>query len=197
MILRSATLIWIRIILENMGLSLDDVMIFDACPLLDDQSLEDMDSATRRRAMTEAYDLTWKMLGLLRPNIIIACHCNPRKYLWDGITHIAREKLGSTVGGAERGEVKKIEINGHDVHVVQAYHPSRKTVEMKASLEKILTRVYAPCAAWKGDHLIGPRDLVDAMDILTNAVLGCTIASERSTPYLIHCPKLKKGIAVH
>lgn len=198
MIRKSATLRWIQEALKKIGLDLEDVIIFDACPLLDDKSLEKMDNATRLTAMSDAYDLTWKMLEILRPNIIVACHCNPSGPLWEGIAHIAKEKLASTIRGANKGEVKKIDINGHDLHVVQAYHPSRKTKEMKERLEKILHRVYAPCAAWKKNHRIALRGLIDAIDSLTNAVIEHTRASNRSTSYLIHLPQRRRDIeAVH
>jgi hypothetical protein len=69
------TIDWISAILGNIGLSLDEVPILDICLLFSDNDLRAMDEETKWSAVEAAYELVEEILRILRPRIIICCHC--------------------------------------------------------------------------------------------------------------------------
>ena len=148
------TLVWIRGVLREIGLTLADVIILDICTLLDDYRIKRMDEDKKYRAMYEAFNVTQEMLQMIKPNIIVSCQCSSSGIKWGGGTHEIAKKLCSSVWRAEHGQVKETYIEGHKIHVVQAYHPgsflnhrSREDPNGER-LKRLLLRVYRPCG-WK------------------------------------------------
>jgi hypothetical protein len=62
-------------ILEDIGLSLDEVSILDTCVLFSDGDLKAMDEGIKWRAVEAAYALVEKIIRILWPRIIIYCEC--------------------------------------------------------------------------------------------------------------------------
>ena len=72
---------------------------------------------------------------------------------------IARE-LCSSIKSARDREVRKVNISGHTIDVVQAYHPSgflnRKGHHdpFGKLLKELFQRLYIPCSNWKSQHIM-------------------------------------------
>ena len=151
MVRECKTLVWIRGILREIGLTLADVIILDICTLLDDRHIGKMDEDEKDRAMYEAYNVTWEMLQMIKPKITVSCQCSSSDNKWGGGTHEIAKELCSSVRRAERGQVKETYIEGRKIHVVQAYHPggflnySNHEDPNGECLKRLLLRVYRPC----------------------------------------------------
>jgi len=151
-------LVWIQGVLREIGLTLAEVIILDICTLLDDCHIRGMYENEKDRAMYEAYNVTREMLQMIKPKIIVSCQCSTFNIKWGGGTHEIARKLCSSMRGAENGEVNETYIEGHKIHVVQAYHPggflnhSSREDPNGERLRRLLLRVYRPCGwelKWK------------------------------------------------
>jgi hypothetical protein len=169
MVRRCRTLGWLQEILQEINLKLGDIMILDVCTLLGDLRIKNLDEKERNKAMSDAYDVTWQMLEMTKPNIIISCQCKTMDFFWGGGMHVAAQRLCSSIRDA--GKVKKTDINGHAINVIQAYHPGGFLNHDHPDpggirLKKLLHQVYLPCAVWKneptGALLASFDDLIDA-----------------------------------
>ncbi len=152
MVQRCKTLEWIQRVLTEIGLTLAEVIILDICPLLSDRCMESMDAYARIYAMNEAFDITWGMLRMIRPNIVVSCQCmTARGEKWACVRHEISSKLCSSTRLARQGDVVKTDIEGHPIHVVQGYHPSGflnfpdHHDQSGESLRRLLFRIYSPC----------------------------------------------------
>ena len=124
-LLPDAQLRWIEDVLRDIGLELADVIILDACTLLSNDYIKELARLGRKdEAISEAYDVTQKMLQMLKPNIILACQCSTSFPKWDTGGHVVARELCSSMQRAKNKEVRKVTINDHIINVVQAYHPS-------------------------------------------------------------------------
>jgi hypothetical protein len=161
------TLRWIQDVLHGIGLDLADVMILDACTLLSNDYIKDLEKEGKKikeQALSEAYDVTQKMLEMIKPNIIVSCQCSTSfSSKWGRSWHVVSRELCSSIRGAKEREVKKVNIGGQTVNVVQAYHPSSflRLNRDKAHhdpfgrlLKDLLQRIYIPCATWQSQHIM-------------------------------------------
>jgi hypothetical protein len=153
MVRHCRTLKWIKGVLREIGLTLDDIIILDICPLLSDRDMASMDYDEKDEAMDEAFDLTKKMLQIIRPNIILSCQCSTTGEKWGFGNHEIAEKLCSSITRARGGEVIETDIEGHVIQVVQAYHPGGFLRYPEThhdpsgeSLKELLSRIYHPCS---------------------------------------------------
>lgn len=165
MVKNCKTLKWIEDVLREIGLELADVVILDACTLLGNNKIDELARVGRKEeAISEAYDVTQKMLQMLKPNIILACQCSTTFPKWDTGGHVVARELCSSMQRAKNKEVRKVTINDHIINVVQAYHPS-SFLRLKSGginrrhhdpsgelLKRLFDRVYLPCAVWKSQQ---------------------------------------------
>ena len=155
------TLRWIEDVLYGIGLQLADVIILDTCTLLSNDRIRQFGKQGRRKkeqAISEAYDVTQKMLKMIKPNIIVSCQCSTSFSDWGAGGHVIARELCSSIEGARAREVRKVNLSGHTINVVQAYHPSgflnRKGHHdpFGKLLKELFQRLYFPCSNWKSQH---------------------------------------------
>jgi hypothetical protein len=165
MVARCRTLRWIEDVLLGIGLSLADVIILDICPLLSNDRIKQLDEEGRGRkqqALSEAYDVTQKMLEMIQPSIVISCQCSTSWSGWVAGGHVIARELCSSMKTARAREVKAVTVGDHKINVVQAYHPSgflnrnrRGHQDLGGQLLKVLfQRLYIPCSNWKNQHIM-------------------------------------------
>jgi hypothetical protein len=187
------TLDWIQKTLEDINLTLADVIILDICPLLSDGCIEAIgkEKEKKKQAMYEAYDVTWQMLDMIRPNIIVSCQCSTQYVEWGDCGHPIALSLCSSMVGARTGQIRKTDVKGHTIYVVQAYHPGgflnypNHEDPDGVRLRKLLHRLYLPCASWKEKQ--NPIDaLIVALDNHIDAINKSTLAIESWTLEMEH-----------
>lgn len=172
MVKNCKTLRWIEDVLREIGLELADVIILDACTLLGNNKINELARAGKNEeAISEAYDVTQKMLQMLKPNIILACQCSTSFPKWDIGGHLVARELCSSMQRAKNKEVRKVTIDDHIINVVQAYHPSsflrlksgginRRHHDPSGELLKgLFDRLYLPCAVWQSQQIIPSKAL--------------------------------------
>lgn len=180
------TLRWIEDVLYKIGLNLGDVMILDACTLLSSDYIRDLAKEGREikeQALSEAYDVTQKMLEMIKPNIIVSCQCSTSFSQWGSRWHVVARELCSSIRGAKEKEVKRVSISGHTVNVVQAYHPSgflhlNRHRNRKAHhdpfghlLDDLFRKIYDQCATWKSQHIMALKaSAASSLNVSTNIV---------------------------
>lgn len=108
---RSTTLSWSRNILAENGLRPDDVIFFDAFPMLRDDLrdnvLKRMGPAKLEELARESFALTRASLALIRPQVLISCQCCMKlgHERWGGFLTMcsrgnsARQRSGRNQGG--------------------------------------------------------------------------------------------------
>jgi hypothetical protein len=180
MVKKCMTLRWIEDGLREIGLELADVIILDACTLLGKKYIDELaEEGRKEEALSEAYDVTQKMLEMLKPNIILSCQCSTSFSDWGTGGHLIARELCSSLKRAKNKEVRKVTINDHIINVVQAYHP-RSFLRLTSGgrgkhhdpsgelLKGLFDRVYLPCAVWKSQQTLALKAL---STISTNARL--------------------------
>jgi len=160
------TLKWIENVLKSIGIELADVMILDACTLLGSDKLNQLGAEGRGRkeqAISEAYDLTQKMLQMIKPDIIVSCQCSTSFSKWLAGGHFIARELCSSIKRAKEKQVKQVTIGDHTINVVQAYHPSGFLNHNKDSrhhdprgelLEGLFEKLFLPCLSRKRRLLV-------------------------------------------
>ena len=157
------TLIWIENVLSSIGLGLGDVIILDACTLLGSDRIRELEREgreTKERALSEAYDVTEKMLQAIKPNIILSCQCSTSFSAWSAGGHRIAVELCSSIKRAKAGEVRHVQINDRMIDIIQAYHPSGflnragHHDHLGRSLKNLFQRLYIPCANWKSRNIM-------------------------------------------
>jgi len=155
------TLRWIEDVLHRVGLGLADVIILDACTLLSNDRIRQIEregGMKKEQALSEAYDVTEKALQAIKPNIILSCQCSTTFPEWRVVGHVIAEELSSSIKRA--GEVRNVEINNQMIDVIQAYHPgsflNRKGHHDPSGqkLKELFRRLYLPCATWKSQNMM-------------------------------------------
>jgi hypothetical protein len=172
MVKNCKTLKWIEDVLREIGLELDDVIILDACTLLGSNPIDELARVGRKEeAISEAYDVTQKMLQMLKPNIILSCQCSTSFSKWGSGAHFIARELCSSIQRAKNKEVRRVATSGHIINVIQAYHPSgflrldrgrnRKSHHDPTGefLKGLFEKVYLPCVAWKNQHIMASKSL--------------------------------------
>jgi len=159
MIQNSPTLRWLQQMLGSCGLTMRDIIIIDAFPLLTDRDMNDMEKTEKLRLSNEVFKLTVKFLRRFKPPIMISCQCssNPSNRRWGIVKDPLAALLCSSVGAARRREVATIALEEHTTHIVQGFHPMHierdEDLERRSDLDQVLRSIlealYRPCADWK------------------------------------------------
>ena len=175
MVENSQALSWVEAAVNNMWLLFSEVVIIDVCPLLSDSRLKIIENRERARlnteneprfvsmdrmkAINEAYELTREVLRELKPKFILSCQCATINMKWD--TGDALMSLFcSSIKDAQKRSVTSTSLNGRNIHVIKAYHPShiaytrRDRTEMHADelntqLQNIFIRTFHSCGTRK------------------------------------------------
>ncbi|KAE8367493.1 hypothetical protein BDV27DRAFT_123778 [Aspergillus caelatus] len=172
MLRKSPTLSWLQEILRNMGLQLDDVIILDTFPMLQDSLrddiLERMGPAGRDELARESFALTRATLELIQPRVMISCQCctKPNNKRWEFFNgdNLAQQLCSSVLRARDR-RVRELDVNGHRMQVVQGMHPQyvvkRDTTQEKVLVE-LFTQVFRSFGAWQSRRLAMQKELRDA-----------------------------------
>lgn len=158
MVDRCPTLVWLRDVLQDLGLHTDDVVILDVCPLLKDSWLRLVTERQAEEAIKEAYEVIERILVLLRPELLISCQCATRSWstqLGRYASDFAHE-LGSSWIGAEQKRIVRLQHRKHIFNIIQAYHPrsfigrdDSNAYNREILLKEILCHFLRPCGQWK------------------------------------------------
>ena len=165
MVARCRTLCWIEDVLLGVGLSLADVIILDICPLLSNDRIKQLEKeglGRKQQALSEAYNVTQKMLEMFQPSIVISCQCSTSFSNWVPGGHVIARGLCSSMKSARAREVKAVSVGEHKINVVQAYHPSSFLNHNRRGhhdlggqfLKALFQRLYNPCSNWKNQHIM-------------------------------------------
>ena len=172
MLRKSPTLSWLQKILQSTGLQLDDVIILDTFPMLQDDLrddiLERMGPAGRDELARESFALTRATLELVQPRVLISCQCctRPTNKRWEFFEEDnLAQQLCSSVARARARRVRELDVNGHRLQVVQGMHPQyvikRDTTQAEVLVE-LFTQVFRPFGAWQLRRLAIQQELRDA-----------------------------------
>jgi hypothetical protein len=175
------TLLWLEKVLHASGLTVNDVIILDICPLLSDQWMRENPQYKVSRAIHEAYELIESVLDSLKPKILISCQCQTKKsftQMGRHATDFVRE-LASSVSAANQKSVVRLQYRAHVFHVVQGFHPryflgrtDAEAPESEDTLQALLRHLFEPCGLWKRliELLLGLEEVI------------CNLASEMKAP---------------
>ena len=158
MVRKCPTLLWLENVLKAIGLTLDDVIILDICPLLSDKWMNAHSKSNGDQAILEALELAESVLDCLKPKILISCQCQTSSVFsrMGGLATEFARKLGSSTSRARQKCVLRFYHRTHIFHVAQAYHPryfigrdGPETSEREATLRAVLQHFFEPCGQWK------------------------------------------------
>jgi ankyrin repeat protein/23S rRNA U2552 (ribose-2'-O)-methylase RlmE/FtsJ len=143
------TISWIAKQLKEIGLSINDVIILDVCPLVSKGNLDGMSHLDQTSIKNEAYEALVEVLKILKPKVMISCQCKS-----GDAENVVTQELCSSYEGARAGKVKAVEIEDHEIQVIQGFHPMFFLYEDgdgddEAILKGLFQRLFSPCALWK------------------------------------------------
>lgn len=163
------TLQWISEMLEEIGLTLEDVVIVDICSLFSDDDLNRMGKDSERTwdAVEKSYAMVEDILELLNPSMVVSCQCvtlGPRqrvngrlKRTWEPARNELARDLCSSENYMGRGLTKKIQIGSNSTLCVYGVHPRRLKFKgaMIPKLRGTFKDVFVPCMCWFGEEKTG------------------------------------------
>lgn len=127
------TMKWLSTTLEEIGLTLEEVVVLDVCSLLSDDDLKEMDKRSQDKwaAVEKSYKMTEDILRLLKPDVVVSCQCSTegtwdkRVVKWKCAWNTLARTLCSKEIYAKRGRTTKILVGLHAISMVYGVHPSR------------------------------------------------------------------------
>ncbi|ODM18156.1 hypothetical protein SI65_06027 [Aspergillus cristatus] len=150
MVNRTPTLLWIKQVLEEFNLTLDNVMVLDMFPFLTNDFLDSLDREERKARVKEAFSMAIELIQKIRPSIVLSCQCSARyTYLhgrWGGFTNPLIDVLSSSMSEAEQQRVSKESIGDHTFHVIKAFHPAKIYYEdgqEKQDIDNLLRDIFS------------------------------------------------------
>jgi hypothetical protein len=159
MVQESPTLSWLQQVLETLGFTLRDIIIIDACSLLTDRKMDDMEDTKKVRMANEVFNLTVDFLHQFQPQIIISCQCatKPSHPRWGIVDDPLAVRLCSSIRGAQNQEVVQLSLDEGIINIVQGFHPMHieycDNLVLKSGrdlvLRRLLEALYRPCAEWQ------------------------------------------------
>ena len=156
------TLQWLSDVLEEIGLTLEDVVIVDICSLFSDNDLNRMGKDSQRTwdAVEKSYGMVKDILECLNPSMIVSCQCvtlSPRqrmngrlKRTWEPAQNDLARNLCSSERDMRRGLTKEIHIGSNSTLCVYGIHPRRLKFKgtMIPELRGVFKDVFVPCMDW-------------------------------------------------
>jgi hypothetical protein len=172
----STTLAWVENTLRRARLALTDVIIFDIFPMVRDDLLERTDVADRVALVQESFALTVECLRRVQPRVLISCQCctQPLNARWGFFDDAMAQQLCSSVAGAQSGQVRVVDVEGHQMHVVQGMHPNyvvQKRPDLEGVLQDLFVRVFRDFGAWKSRREAIQGALLDAATVISGLVI--------------------------
>ncbi|KAL4924634.1 uncharacterized protein BDV17DRAFT_284571 [Aspergillus undulatus] len=162
MVQQSPTLGWMEKSLEVMKLGLRDVIVMDMFPMVTVELLK-----TKREdwfeLVADSFEVTLTCLRYIRPEILISCQCSSKtvNQIWQSFENLKAEELSSSEAGARQELVKTVDVDGHEILVVQGVHPQnvvQYNQEMERVLKKLFTKVLGPFGQWKERRVAERRE---------------------------------------
>lgn len=157
------TLQWISDVLEEIGLTLEDVVIMDICSLFSDDDLDRMDKESQSTwdAVEKSYAMVEDILELLNPSMVLSCQCITRwgrrqrvdgcwQTTWKPADNGLAKTLCSSQRDIMRGASKEIKIGSKSTLCVYGVHPRRLKFNdaMIPELRGAFKDVFVPCMRW-------------------------------------------------
>ncbi|KAK5790556.1 hypothetical protein VI817_007843 [Penicillium citrinum] len=181
MVQQSPTLLWLKDNLEILNLELRDVIVLDTFPMVTDGLSESKKFAEDwSELVADSFELTLTCLRYIRPQILISCQCCSKAInkRWGSFGDVRATELCSSEAGARQELVKKVNIYGHRMLVVQGVHPQnvvQYNPKMEGILKTLLTKVLGPFGQWKERRVTerreaAQREVVLAQDGITNGM---------------------------
>lgn len=164
--------------------NVENTIVLDVRPLRSRKAADLEDDKTRRQNDEHAYAALRKMLSLLRPKVLVICHCDKRVIKKDAMP----EYLCSSVGSAGESAFLKME-GGHKCIKISSFHPmyfarTKKEEPLQRAVRK---------------HLFDASIIVAANALAGRTVCGLGIADLRRCdvrgPYLSPIPCCENDIA--
>lgn len=172
----STTLTWVENTLQMARLALPDVIIFDMFPMVRDNLLERTEAADRVALVQESFALTVECLRRIQPRVLISCQCctQPLNDRWGFFDNTMAQQLCSSVAGAQSGQVRRVDVDGHRMHVVQGMHPNyvvQKRPDLEGVLQRLFVQVFRGFGAWKSRREATQGALLDAATVISGLVV--------------------------
>lgn len=159
MFLPGSTLHWVRAVLEELNLTMDDICIWDAIPLISTHWLKSRSIKEQRKVVEEAFALTVKFFETFQPKTVVSCQCATGSpcHEFGNITHTFAQCISSSPRVAKTHSVFNYRISTHyTLSVVKAFHPGRFVWKAlpgeEKSLKELFRIIFTPCAKWKSKH---------------------------------------------
>jgi hypothetical protein len=185
MIENSPTLAWIQEVLARWGLSLRDIIVIDAVPLLTDQKLDAMDDTERERFANEVFNLTVEFLLQFDVRVMISCQCstNSSHRRWGIVNDPFAAQLCSSVSGARRQDVAEVYLHERTIRVIQGFHPMHiertEDPDARSSLDGVLRglfdTVFQPCADWQAQRRREREESEESLNSAADEVKGAMV----------------------
>ncbi|PYH50341.1 uncharacterized protein BO96DRAFT_491635 [Aspergillus niger CBS 101883] len=172
MVQQSPTLGWLEKNLEVLKLKLHDVIVMDTFPMVTDKLLESKRFAENlSELVTDSFELTWTCLQYIQPQIVISCQgsSKARNKKWGSSGGLRTEEMSSSEASTQQELVKIMDVDGHQMFVVQGVHPQyvmQHNQLMEEMLKKLFTKVLGPFGRWKERRLAERRETARAEVIL-------------------------------
>ncbi|KAI1939191.1 hypothetical protein LOZ57_006151 [Ophidiomyces ophidiicola] len=154
-----STLNWVRKMLGQMNLTMDDICIWDTLPMISTQWLDTRSLDEQKDAIEEAFALTIKFVETFQPRTLISCQCatGSAGHKFGTIDHSFARYISSSLRMAQDRLVSGIKISEHYILlVVLGFHPGRlireRISQEDTTLRELFRTIYAPCSDWKGKH---------------------------------------------
>ena len=164
MVQQSPTLRWLKWNLEVLKLELRDVIVMDTFPMVTNELLESKVFVEDwSELVADAFELTWTCLRYIQPQIVLSCQCCSKAVneKWGPLRDLRAEELSSSEAGARQELVKTVDVDGHQMLVVQGLHPQnvlQHNQKMEGVLEKLFTKVLGPFGQWKQQRVAERRE---------------------------------------
>ncbi|KAL3430026.1 hypothetical protein BDV09DRAFT_200042 [Aspergillus tetrazonus] len=179
MVEMSDTLSWLRVTLEKMQLSLDDVIIFDMFPMVQKDLLEATEQEGRARRdelVQESFALTSASLALVRPRVLILCQCctKPDNETWGFFDNKLARQLCSSIEGARSGRIQELDVDEHQIQVVHGIHPNyvlKRRPELESVLMRRFAQIFEPYGVWKSRRAATQQEIRDGGAMLVGLVV--------------------------
>ncbi|KAK1996524.1 hypothetical protein LX36DRAFT_552138, partial [Colletotrichum falcatum] len=148
----------LSLLLGKYSTSLERVPILDVCSLFSYKDLMAMSYKQRWEAVEAAYELTEKILAILKPEVIICCQCATRgvrsddgREVWKRAKNPLALQLCSSVSDAKDELAIPIDIRGHRAWAIRGFHPRYCLLNPseKPVLERLFRDVFEPCETWR------------------------------------------------
>lgn len=181
MVDKSPTLSWLQETLAELQLQLDDVIILDTFPMLQDDlrddTLSQMGPAKRDELARESFALTRASLALIQPRVLVSCQCctRPENDRWGFFNNdeLAEQLCSSGVRARSR-QVRELDLSGHQMQVVQGMHP-QYVIQREPAQEEVLVELFAqvfrPFGMWQSRRVAMQQTLCDAGAVLLGLVV--------------------------